>query len=561
MNESRIPPRIFVKRRLLSVSVLLVLVFTSLAAKEFVHIFTSKGVYETCEDLWFKCLVLNDSTLEVSANSHTAYVDIVNPSDSVVWSEKYRIINGECDGHVFVGENWQSGEYKMFVNTHNSIGLSDSTVFPKRLLIVNELPEVPSFLKSASERVSYLDVPESLSSGLKVDIELDSTEYHTRCKVKATIRVVDSIGNPVQALVTLSVFDGLYSYIPSEVDLVSQCRGVKQTKLGSDYAIDSLFLSDSPVSGHLEYSKHNTHNSLIGQFINVFDTSSKKGQYSIIQTHEEGNFEVTPEIAYSLGKELLLKPVSANELNPKIVFDSPFDKISDIRRKAKEIDFPIIRRNRENVNETDTSDYSHRRIIHLDEITIKSKASIYPKRNKLMGFLDSISSMTDNAWVCGCPNPYGGTFLNDYIEGYTHHPHGVTYEPKHISKPKKGETYELIKYEWTGSHYYVKDIQSITYMGPNYSEEELLRLNGLWKTRGYYSRHRFQNPSEEEMLSGLDDNRNTLIWIPRAQTNEEGMLSLEFYTSDITSLFKISGFVYSPLHGKGIITDATFVVL
>lgn len=61
-----------------------------LSARDFVHIFTSKGIYETCEDLWFKCLVMNDSTFELSDKSHTAFVEIINPSDSVVWKEKFQ---------------------------------------------------------------------------------------------------------------------------------------------------------------------------------------------------------------------------------------------------------------------------------------------------------------------------------------------------------------------------------------------------------------------------------------------------------------------------------------
>lgn len=56
----------------------------AVSARDFVHIFTSKGIYETYEDLWFKCLVLDDSTFTVSDHSHTAFVEIVNPNDSVV---------------------------------------------------------------------------------------------------------------------------------------------------------------------------------------------------------------------------------------------------------------------------------------------------------------------------------------------------------------------------------------------------------------------------------------------------------------------------------------------
>lgn len=44
------------------ITVILFLSIDRIAARDFTHIFTSKGTYETCEDLWFKCLVLEDST-------------------------------------------------------------------------------------------------------------------------------------------------------------------------------------------------------------------------------------------------------------------------------------------------------------------------------------------------------------------------------------------------------------------------------------------------------------------------------------------------------------------
>ena len=106
----------------------------------------------------------------------------------------------------------------------------------------------------------------------------------------------------------------------------------------------------------------------------------------------------------------------------------------------------------------------------------------------------------------------------------------------------------MVKYRWSeklGS-YIVADLQRMHYLGPNYSDEELLSMEGLWKTEGYYPKHRFQIPSEDEQILGIEDFRNTLLWLPRAQTDENGEFMFEFPTSDIKSTFRISGLILTP---------------
>lgn len=39
----------------------------------------------------------------------------------------------------------------------------------------------------------------------------------------------------------------------------------------------------------------------------------------------------------------------------------------------------------------------------------------------------------------------------------------------------------------------VEDIQEIIYNGPLYSDEELLKMNNLWRTKGYYTSREFTN--------------------------------------------------------------------
>lgn len=219
-----------------------------IAARDFTHIFTSKGVYETCEDLWFKCLVLEDSIFQLSDKSHTAFVEIVNPNDSMVWKEKYPVLNGECDGQIYVGDDWETGEYRMYVTTRNTHGTTDSVMFPKRLLIVKELPEVQDFLSSWSKQSVGLgaDTVFRQLKPLKVTVELDSAEYHTRSTVKAKISVTDINGNPVQAKIALTVYDRLYDYPQGNLSLLSHCYGWTNNGVQRDIESKNVFLSDGP---------------------------------------------------------------------------------------------------------------------------------------------------------------------------------------------------------------------------------------------------------------------------------------------------------------------------
>ena len=60
---------------------------------ELIYFQTSKDIYETGEDLWFKAYQLD-------------YLQMINPKDSVVWQEKYQdgIANG-IKGGIIIGEN------------------------------------------------------------------------------------------------------------------------------------------------------------------------------------------------------------------------------------------------------------------------------------------------------------------------------------------------------------------------------------------------------------------------------------------------------------------------
>ena len=165
----------------------------------------------------------------------------------------------------------------------------------------------------------------------------------------------------------------------------------------------------------------------------------------------------------------------------------------------------------------------------LSEVTVTgTKCRVF--RDKMMGRLDSLAKVDLNkAWVCKCHPMY----LNDYLNGYTHHPKG-NYEGERL-KPGVGQSYRLIKYSPVGV---VEDIQeSLNYQGVLYSDEELLKMNNLYRVKGYYGKREFYQPDELEMQSPIPDVRTVLFWTSDIITDEQGKAEVEFFCSDINTGF------------------------
>lgn len=64
--------------------------------------------------------------------------------------------------------------------------------------------------------------------------------------------------------------------------------------------------------------------------------------------------------------------------------------------------------------------------------------------------------------------------------------------------------------------------------------------------------------SKSELIDGISDFRNTLLWLPRAQTDDNGEFSVEFLTSDINSKFNLSVLSISE---TGIINQIVYPVM
>lgn len=110
------------------------------SATELVYIQTSKGIYETSEDLWFKAYLLDAQYFAPSPLSKTLYLQLINESSRrVVWQEKYEAQNGFATGHVFLSDSLSDGNYLLVAFTQRSFFANNEELKAVRRILVKKV--------------------------------------------------------------------------------------------------------------------------------------------------------------------------------------------------------------------------------------------------------------------------------------------------------------------------------------------------------------------------------------------------------------------------------------
>lgn len=713
-------------------------------SRELVYLQTDKGIYETGEDLWFKIYVMDAQSLALSERSKTLFVEMLNAKDSIVWQEKYPVLSGIAEGHMYIDKDLKEGDYRIHAYTRFSF-LNDTLrpVYPKKIRVVKSiaykgtdspqdedrpvvrlsffpesgdlidgiptkvafkaqdakgmpakvagrlqengkeiarletvhdgmgfvfiLPRKTSSYKvvlSDGQEFSFAEVADSglsiylrkqtdeylefhlcqpkeaapqkirltgrmrgklycMAEGtlrdilrikipvkefplqgiaeftlynengqpmaerlvyvhperkLHIELNTDSVRYFTRGKGKLNVKVTDEAGNPVQAHLGLSIFDGAYQNELNPENMLSYCLlsteikgnihnpayyfdGNNKDRLA---ALDLLlltqgwrryvwekadtamladcFLSDE-IKGRQILGKKKKQKEL-GNGEQLLQVSGPNAENRFVLIDSLGKFVVPTDLMLGLrGGYVYLKPMlDKDEYKPSVIVEETFGKADSLRKSCLSY-FPYM--NPSQVLSELQLDYpiiSQDSSILLSEITVTGKKGrVF--RDKMMGRLDSLAQMTLGvSWICGCKSDCG-TFLNDY-KGYSHHPIGCPgAPPKKKAPPVIGETYALIKYEPVGKKggwndgWIVTAKDHVIYQGEEFTEEELLRMNNLWRVKGYYGTREFYQPDELDMQSPLPDARNVLLWKPDIVTDEKGVAEVEFFCSDINTSF------------------------
>jgi len=170
------------------------------APTEIAYIQTSKDIYETGEDLWFKVYLLDSKYLMPSLLSKTLYLQLLNSTTrKAVWEEKYEIQDGFANGRVYLESSMPEGDYLLAAYTENSF-YNDTSEFKavKRIIVKQDInsplpvaskSEIPDASRP-NQKFQFVTFPEGggLVSGIKS---------------KLAFKVVNQIGEPVDVEGTL----------------------------------------------------------------------------------------------------------------------------------------------------------------------------------------------------------------------------------------------------------------------------------------------------------------------------------------------------------------------
>jgi hypothetical protein len=448
-------------------------------------------------------------------------------------------------------------------------GIAEVTLFNDKLIPI-------------AERLVYVNRNQKLN----ISAELSKGIYQTRGKAILKISVKDENGDPVIANLGISAFDRVYQnpldsnnilthyflstqlkgriYNPSyyfnsdnknreeQLDLLMLTQGWRkyiwnEENLGKITTQEKQVIFDG-IKGIMSYTDRKKKIPKEQTFVMAF-SPNKDSTNVLISADSVGMFEVLPrEFKKWENDYVYLKPFGAHptqifkmndplattEFSLIIKMDDPFQTINKLLLINK-ITYPISISEIDNL-ETPDQTIQNSGAIRIKEVTIKGQRG-KTNRGKFLGTLDSLAYLkTKDDYVCR----YG--VLNC--------PRHDRNEPGTI-RPSQGKDYVVIlSYNTPGEH-----TRRVTYYYPKYSENDLLRVNNLYRVKAYYGTREFYKPDYDKETGDamVPDFRNTLLWEPSVFTDENGEATLSFFCSDINTDFvgRIEGVGGDGLLGTG----------
>jgi hypothetical protein len=170
------------------------------AAPEIAYIQTSKDIYETGEDLWFKVYLLNSQYLVPSLLSKTLYLQLLDENTrKVFWQEKYEIQNGSVNGRVYLESAMKEGDYLLAAYTSNSF-VNSSSEFKAimKIKIKTDISSSPPIIAKPDKLIYNerdtirINVSAFLHDSTSADIT--ATLVHENKRIQKVEATMDSIG-------------------------------------------------------------------------------------------------------------------------------------------------------------------------------------------------------------------------------------------------------------------------------------------------------------------------------------------------------------------------------
>lgn len=449
---------------------------------------------------------------------------------------------------------------------------------------IAEITAYDENLRPIAERLVYVN------QNLKLYIHSTLSkngEYGVRDKATLKLKVTTAQGNPIQAHLGVSVYDHAYHNVLDVKNILTHLYLTTQLK-GKVYNPDFYFAKDNDnvkramdlllmthgwrryvwsesdlkrqvktrkalvqdgISGSLITRKRAVKDTMSQQVIMAYNPVRKDEIEFIIPDTSE-NFAILPEHLKIGELGYLYLRVMADQKS--IAHIKVMDNSFELLEKTIGMSYPLSAITRDTAY-VDKSFARDPNLIELEGIQVKSKKkNVF--REKYLGKLDSIAKAETTDYVCKYNILNCEYHVND----------------SQNKKPVEGEVYLYTEVWDEGSKSWVKGHKDVTnskyfrnpalppYRYPSYTDAELLEKFGIVRVKGYYGHREFYQPNYDFEEDLFPDYRNTLLWNPSVITDINGEAELEFFCSDINTLFfgTIEG-----VSGDGLLGNNTFEFL
>lgn len=202
-------------------------------ASDLVYLQTSKSIYETEEDVWFKGYVLDSQFFLPSGNSKILFVQLIqDKTDKVVWEKKYEIESGFVNGHLFLENNLAEGTYTLAAYSSFSYTRNSKEFYAiKKLEVLKSINRKEIFKPVEKDSTLHFDV---FPEGGRLVHGIEST---------VAFKAVDSNGLPID------VSGNLYENNNLLLDFKSTHGGMGSFVFTPDADKKYHILLTSPASG------------------------------------------------------------------------------------------------------------------------------------------------------------------------------------------------------------------------------------------------------------------------------------------------------------------------
>ena len=606
MNASRhIYKLLFFIRRLTTLSACILFLNISLSAQfseettiepddknysEELCVQTDRDIYIAGEEVFFKIYKFNANSHTPGYVSKVVYVDMYDFYNNPVVQLKIAVNGFSGSGEFRLPDTLRTGNYIIRSFTNWMQNFPRELFSYKAISVINPFENVNRISLPAADRETSGKVdhpnPESLfnvkDSGKEFKIKLTSDYFTIREKVRIEIITFDSVGNPAEADIMVSVVKSFASDEDNSLRSTGNIQLPVQTPTNLENLPFLTFAADTfpgflpELEGHLisgTIRSKITGDPLIKENVTL-SFIGKNARCVFTRTDDDGRFNfVTKE--YGL-EEIVIQPLSADLRDYYVELSDPFPGIDrnifpaplylDTGR-LEEINEAIIGMQVRNIYDPFLqtrplkSDITEKPDFFGDpdlSINLSDYIELTSLREVIKEIIPGVSLNTRNERTFfRMINKYPGrSFENDPLVLLDGVP---VYDTDRLLAIKSSE---IEKIEILNTRYFISDIiidgiiNIVSGKGDLSvleSDKSVFRqeFHGLQNVYGPYSP---DYSTDSLRNSRIPDFRNTLYWNPDLRTDRNGTAHVEFYTSDESGEYKViaEGFTSDGTAGRSV---------